>query len=148
MQDTLLFMTEDSVKRFVDAIVWFIPHSTKITDAFNVENAYYTPAEIEEMGAPKDKFPLFHIDLTLNDIDKLVYSTSPKQVVKDILKVFQHGVKQLQEIPQVEQKLLPHLFKSNQKNFLKATKIPESRPEEPDAEDPRAMADENAWIYE
>jgi dynein heavy chain, axonemal len=48
----------------------------------------------------------------------------------------------------VEQKLLPHLFKSNQKNYLKATKIPESRPEEPDAEDPRAMADENAWIYE
>jgi len=51
------------------------------------------------MGAPKDKSPLFHIDLTLNDIDKLVYSTSPKQVVKDILKVFQHGVRQLQEIP-------------------------------------------------
>ena len=38
MQDTLLFMTEDSVKRFVDAIVWFIPHGTKIIDAFTVEN--------------------------------------------------------------------------------------------------------------
>lgn len=100
------------------------------------------------MGAPKEKFPLFHIDLTLNEIDKLVYSTSPKQVVMDILKVFQHGVKQLQEIPQVEQKLLPHLFKSNQKNYLKATLIPDSRPEEPDPDDPKAMADENAWIYE
>ena len=86
-------MTQDSVKRFVDAICWFIPHETKITDAFNVENTYYTPEEIEEMGAPKEKFPLFHIDLTLNDIDKLVYSTSPNQVVMDILKVFQHGVK-------------------------------------------------------
>ena len=62
-------------------------------------NTYYTEAEIEAMGAPKEKFPLFHIDLTLNEADKLVYSTSPKQVVMDILKVFQNGVKQLQEIP-------------------------------------------------
>lgn len=44
--------------------------------------------------------------------------------------------------------MLPHLFKSNQKNYLKATIIPESRPEEPDPDDPKAMADENAWIYE
>ena len=43
---------------------------------------------------------------------------------------------------------MPHLFKSNQKNYLKATVIPETRPEEPDPDDPRAMADENAWIYE
>ena len=96
MQDTLLFMTQDSVKRFVDKICWFIPHETIVTDAYNVQNVYYTPEEVAKMGAPKDKTPLFDINLELSADGKTVqYSCPIKEVVRDILHVFDHGIKQL-----------------------------------------------------
>jgi dynein heavy chain len=36
MQDTLLYMTEASVKKFVKSICWFVPISTSVQDAFHV----------------------------------------------------------------------------------------------------------------
>ena len=149
MQDTLLFMTQDSVQRFVEKICWFIPHETEVTDAYKVKNTYYTPEEVEKMGAPKDKIPLFDINLELSSDGKTVqYSTPIKEVVRDILHIFDHGIKQMQEIQQIEQKLLPHLFKSNQKNYLKATIKPQFRPVDPDPNDPREMPDPNTWVYD
>lgn len=42
MEDTLLYMTEASVKRFVAAICDFVPISTEIKNSNEVENTYYT----------------------------------------------------------------------------------------------------------
>ena len=40
MQDTLQYMTEASVKRFVNAICDFVPISCEVSDSFNVENVF------------------------------------------------------------------------------------------------------------
>jgi hypothetical protein len=105
MEDTLLYMTEDSVKRFVKSICDFVPLKTEIVNANEVINTYYTPEQIEQLGAPKPKIPLFHIDLTVGLVgegDKAKpqpkYSTSAKDVVKSILTIFDNGIKSLQEI--------------------------------------------------
>jgi hypothetical protein len=53
MEDTLLYITEVSVKRFVHAICEFVPNSTEILNSNEVINEYYTAEEIAAMGAPK-----------------------------------------------------------------------------------------------
>jgi hypothetical protein len=148
MQDTLLYMTTDSVKRFVSAICDFVPIDVKVENSFIVQNTYYTPEQIAEMGAPKEKLPLFSIDLTVGEDGRPKYSTSGKEVVIAILTIFDNGIKALQEINQVEQKLLNHLFKANVKMFLKSTHRPDYRPEEPNPEDKRELPDENTWVFD
>lgn len=141
-------MTQASVKRFVEAIIDFVPLKTEVINSNDVRNTYYTEEEIEKYGALKDKIPLFHIDLTLGEDGQPKYSTSAKEVVTSILTIFDNGIKSLQEINQVEQKLLPHLFKTNAKMFLKATHRPISMPEEPDGNDKKELPDENKWVFE
>lgn len=102
MEDTLLQMTQDSVKRFVKSICEFVPLNTEVLNSNEVVNTFYTPEEIKKIGAPKPKMPLFHIDLTvgLNEqgIKSPQYSTSAKEVVQNILGIFDSGIKSLQEI--------------------------------------------------
>ena len=98
MEDTLYYMTKVSVKKFVQAICDFVPIDVTINDSFNVVNTFYTPEQIKLMGAPREKLPLFHIDLTVGEDKKPSYSTSPQEVVQLILSIFDAGVKSLQEI--------------------------------------------------
>lgn len=100
------------------------------------------------MGAPKPFMPLFQVQLTLGEDRKPRFSTEPKVVVFTVTEIFDQGLKSLQEISQIEQKLLPHLFKTNVKMFLKATVRPASRPEEPDPTNKKLLPDENAWVFE
>lgn len=100
------------------------------------------------MGAAKEKLPLFQIDLTVGEEKKAAYSTTPNEVVSLILSIFDAGVKSLQEINQVEHKLLPNLFKSNEKQYLKATVRPDYRPEEPDPDNKRELPDPNTWVFD
>jgi hypothetical protein len=98
MEDTLLEMTQKSVERFVKAMCWFVPHSTKVSDAYNVENTFYTEEELLKYqgGAPPEVFPLFHIDLELSaDGKTLQYSSNPGLVVQDIMKIFLDGIHNL-----------------------------------------------------
>lgn len=148
MEDTLLYMTEVSVKRFVAAICEFVPISTTIINSNEVVNEYYSAEEIAAMGAPKMKMPLFDVDLTVGDDRKPKYSSSPKEVVSSILTIFDNGIKSLSEITQVEQKLLPHLFKTNAKMYLKATHRPDFRPEEPNPDDLKELPNENTWVFD
>lgn len=148
MQDTLLDMTIKSVKRFVDSIISFLPLDCKVIDTANVENTYYTPEQVKELGAPMPKFPLFQIDLNLNDENEPQLSHQPDDVVLTILTIFDNGLRALQEINQLEQKLMPHLFKSNQKMFLKVPVKPSEMPEKPDPNNYRLLPDENTWVYE
>ena len=59
------FMTNASVKRFVAAVCDFVPIKCTVVDSFNVENTFYTEQEMAALGSPKDKIPLFAIDLTV-----------------------------------------------------------------------------------
>lgn len=147
MENTLLELTEKSVHRFVDSIVSFLPISCVVKDTNTVVNTYYTADQIKALGAPKPKFPLFLVDVVLNDKNEPVYSHSAPDVVQSILKTFDHGLAALMEISQLEQKLLPHLFKSNQKLHVKVPVKPPWMPDSPDPADKRALPDENAWIY-
>jgi len=148
MQDTLLYMTEASVKRFVNAIMDFVPLNVEIVNSNTVINTFYTEEQIKAMGAAKDKISLFSIDLQLGEDGLPAYSTEPADVVMTILTIFQNGIRSLQEINQVEQKLLPHLFKSNVKMYLKAVGLPEFRPEDPDPNDASQLPDEETWLFD
>ena len=75
------------------------------------------------------------------------YSIEPMDVVVTIMTIFDNGLEALQEIMQLEQKLLPHLFKSNQKFFLKSTRRPREEPPKPDPNDKRLLPDENEWVW-
>lgn len=148
MQDTILQMTKSSLQRFVDAIVFFLPISVHIEDSNTVINSYYTKEEEKAMGAKKEKMPLFSIDLMLQGTAPQ-YSTSPEEVVETIKNIFKHGLGALQEKEQLEQKLMPHFFKSNQKAFLKVPLLPEERPRLPDnSSGKRELPDENTWVYD
>ena len=148
MEDTVLRSTRKSVKKYVDAINWFLPISTEIRGTGKVKNVYYTDEQIRQIGAKQKKQPLFTIDLVLNEDNEVVYSHEPSDVVITILKTFENGLIALQEIPQLEQKLMPHFFKSNQRMYLKVPVKPQSMPEEPDPENKKALPDENTWVYQ
>ena len=147
MEDTILQLARRSVKNYVDSIIWFLPLTTTVIGTGKVKNQYYSDDEIKEIGAKKKKWPLFKIDLVLNEDNEVVYSHEPDDVVLIILKTFENGLLALQEIPQLEQKLMPHFFKSNQKMYLKVPVKPSQMPEAPDREDKKALPDENTWVY-
>ncbi len=44
--------------------------------------------------------------------------------------------------------MLPHLFKTNIKMFLKSTVRPEYKPDDPNPLDKRQLPDENSWVYD
>ena len=98
MQDTLLYMTQDSVKRYVESVIDFVPISCEIIDSNTVINTFYTEEQIREMGAPKEKIPMFQIDLMLDENSRPKYSTSAMEVVDTINTIFQKGISSLQEI--------------------------------------------------
>jgi len=142
-------MTQKSVKRYVDSILSFLPIGVKVVDTNNVTNTYFTADEIKAMGAPKPKFSLFHLEISLNkETNQPEFSHTPQEVVSSILKTFDNGLRALQEISQLEQKLLPNLFKSNQKMFLKVPVKPEFLPEKPELGNLKQLPDENTWVFE
>jgi dynein heavy chain len=127
MQDTLLYMTQKSVQRFVDSLLTFLPLSVDVKDSWNVHNTFFPKVEDSKKQdeQPKNPIPLFSIDLMLSEENEPMYSTSPSDVVVTLMLIFDNGLKALQEISQPEQKLLPHLFKTNIKMFLKSTVRPD-----------------------
>jgi len=71
------------------------------------------------------------------------YNIYPMDIVYTVMKILDKGVDTLQEITQLEQKLLPHLFKSNLKMYYKATIRPENAPVPHNPDDPTSLVDEN-----
>jgi len=76
MEDTLYFMTKNSVKKFVNAICDFVPISCDVVDSFNVKNVFYSEDYIKKNGPQKEKTPLFTIELTVGEDRTPAYSTS------------------------------------------------------------------------
>lgn len=92
--------------------------------------------------------PLFSIELLLQ-FNTPNYSTSPQEVVKAIENIFKQGLGALQEKEQLEQKLMPHFFKQNQKVFLKVPVLPDEKPRVPDnSSGKRELPDENTWVWD
>jgi hypothetical protein len=109
-------------------------------------------AELDEdpFSTSKDPIPLFSIKLELEDgSEEIQYSVDPGDVVSNIMQIFDLGVEKLQEIPQIEQKLLPNLFKKELHNmYIKSTKRPRIEPIKEDPNDKRILEDENLWVWD
>lgn len=159
MQDTLLFLTKRSVKGFVSSLLRYIPYETKVTDALNVKNFFKAIEEADYSAGDvvqgkvdeilKEPPPLFLIDLMLKGGSKLpVYNMDPEDIVTAIQTIFDNGIKALQEIPELEPKILPHLFKTQAKSYLKAAVRPPEKPAEPDKNNQSALPDENTWVWD
>lgn len=156
MQDTLLHLTRRSIKRFKDAILAFLPLSVEVIDMNKIINKFITDDEQAKLdddpfSTSKDPIPLFTIDLILEEdsIDPQ-YSVYPGDVVSTIMQIFDSGIETLQEIMQIEHKLMPHLFKkdSPSSQYLKATKRPKTEPVPIDKDDKTQLEDENLWVWE
>lgn len=155
MQDTLLVLTRKSVKRFKDSILTFLPISCKVSDVNNITNKFVSDedqARLDEdpFASSKNPIPLFSIDLILEEgSTEPQYSVEPGDVVSNIMQIFDLGIEKLQEITQLEQKLMPHLFKKESSGmYLKATHRPRVEPPTPDPSDKRIMEDENLWVWD
>lgn len=155
MQDTLLHLTTESVNRFKDALLTFLPISCEVRDLNDVTNKFITEEEQTELdedpfSTSKNPIPLFTIDLILEDgsLDPQ-FSVDPGDVVSTIMQIFDSGIESLQEIIQIEQKLMPHLFKKETSNmYLKATARPKTEPLPIDKSDLTQLEDENLWVWE
>ena len=120
MHDTVLNITKDSVKDFVEFMLNFIPDETEIISSSHVKNTFPKKAikdeETEETDAEeepeelegikdtrkwlnglfrkdKDPDPLFILDLILKPGQLVpMYSTNPNDVVDKIKEVFENGI--------------------------------------------------------
>ena len=138
MQDTLLVLTRNSIYKFKEAILAFLPLSCEVHDLTSIVNKFITDedqAKLDEdpYSTLKDPIPLFSIDLILEDGgESPQYSVDPGDVVSNIMQIFDLGIEKLQEISQLDQKLIPHLFKKEVGMYLKATQRPRVEPVKPD----------------
>jgi hypothetical protein len=99
MQDTVLSMCKESVSEFVDFVIKFIPIQTKIEATSKVTNLFgdeESDSEEEEERVKEVPPPLFVLDLVLKP-NQLIpqYSTDPKEIVKQVMNVFDDGIKVL-----------------------------------------------------
>ena len=141
MQEIVKFLSEKSIAKYVEAIIKFVPATTTVQSSLLVENMFLDVTE--DKKAPP---PLFSIELQWPADEKLPkYNVDPKTVNKIILDMFDKGVNDLQSIPQVEPKLLPHFFKTLTKSFLKAPERPRVAP--PSRREPSDIEDENMWVW-
>lgn len=98
MQDTLLYMTQKSVQKFVESLLKYLPLDVKVVDSNTVNNHFYTEEELKKNESLKSPSPLFAIDLMLGEENKPIYSTSPNDIVVTMMLIFDNGLKALQEI--------------------------------------------------
>ena len=66
MQDTLLNITQRSVKQFVEVMLRFLPKGVTVIDSNTAKNVFFTEEELKNDEQLKDPAPLFQIDLTLD----------------------------------------------------------------------------------
>lgn len=154
MQNTLLVLTRKSIYKFKEAILSFLPLSCKVNDLCSIENKFISDEEQAKLdedpySTSTDPIPLFSIDLILEEGSTAPqYSVDPGDVVSSIMQIFDLGIEKLQEISQLEQKLMPHLFKKETGMYLKATTRPRIEPQKADPFDKTIMENENMWVWD
>ena len=145
MEESILEIAKQSLAFFVNGIVARIPKITTINGPGEVQNTFTdSPMEDQKIDMPE---PLFTIDLIIkqgHDLPK--YGPDPTTIPKTVLEIFDNGVTKLQQISQLEPKVLEGLFKKQANLFLKAPIRPKTKPD-PNL-NPDKMVDENMWVWE
>ena len=148
MEEYLLELSDCSLKQYVKILCDHYPITSEVIDAGKVNNNYNMgPFTNSKTGEITPVEPLFLIDIILKPgQDTPKYSTDLTNFQKTIMAVFDKGVDDFHEIPQMEPKILVDLFKTQHKMFLKTPVRPKSKPDPKPNPDTKTV-DENTWVW-
>jgi hypothetical protein len=156
MQDAMFSMIRRCYFGFYDFFVGYIPDEVEIKKCNSVKNTYADGNVIDhqtkdEYWTPKkeDHLPIFLVSLTKSAKENVFqFSTSPEFFKTTLLLQFTVPLDSFQDITDIEQKILPELFK-NQKfdKFIKVPKRPLKQPEKMEFGS-LVIEDENQWLFE
>jgi len=156
MQETVQFLFEKSFKSFVDAILHYIPTSCEIISTNQVINTYDS-SQRDEFNKPP--FPLFWIELAAigKPEEMPIFSQDPKKLVEIAPWLYDKAIDDMQQISQVEPKIMKEFFKTSLKVDIRVPFRPQKRLLNPTKADkvallgtkldPKEMED-NAWMDE
>ncbi len=146
MEESILDISKHSLYTFVNGIVGLIPKYTTINGPGDVLNSF-SDSPVEDEQKQEMREPLFTIDLIIKQGHDLPrYGPDPTTIPKVVLDIFDKGVNELQQISQLEPKVLEGLFKKQTSLLLKAPIRPKSKPDP--SLNPDKMVDENTWVWE
>ncbi len=143
MEESILEIAQQSLYLFVNSFISCIPKVTTINGPGDVINSF-SDSIVDEEQVSENREPLFTIDLIFkqgHDLPK--YGPDPVTIPKNILEIFDKGVTELQQISQLEPKVLEGLFKKQANLVLKAPIRPKTKPEL----NADKMIDENMWVW-
>ena len=145
MQETVQSLFERSFKKYVDTLLRFIPKNCNVIAPNKVENQY-DHYQLDELEHPP--FPLFTVDLSaLGKPEEMpVYSQDPKKLVDIAMWLYDKAIDDMQQIMQVEPKVMPHFFKTVLKAHLRVPFRPQKRPSGVVKE--KKELEDNAWLDE
>mmetsp|Transcript_7015 Transcript_7015/g.26224 ORF Transcript_7015/g.26224 Transcript_7015/m.26224 type:complete len:4128 (-) Transcript_7015:64-12447(-) len=107
MEDTLRFMTEDSISEFVKFIA--------LMCSYDVDVQSVSEVDVKELNSQEDdpaRLPLFAVEILYKD-DIFKFSTEPQDFVDVILRLFDQAVNEMRQIPQVEPYVMDQFFWSD-----------------------------------
>lgn len=110
MEDTLRFMTEDSISEFTDYITQMCNYTVEVESVSDVQ--------VEVLGAKEEdppRLPLFAVEILFKDCFK--YSTEPQDFIDVLLRLFDQAVNEMRQIPQVEPHVMDQFFWSEMKSL-------------------------------
>jgi dynein heavy chain len=113
-----------------------------------------TGEEDEFIVDPGEKWPLFQINITKKDDKRIEYTTKEKDLIDEILGLFDFGLTQMQQIPQVEPLLLSNLIKKAEKQKIPLKSVVRTKGDKPapitpdQIRDGFELNDDTIWIWE
>jgi len=156
MQETVQFLFEKSFKKYVDTILKFIPPECSVISTNKVENKY-AKNQLDDLERPP--FPLFTVELSAigKPEEMPVFSQDPKKLVDIAVWLYDKAGDDLQQITQVEPKVMPHFFKTVLRADLRVPFRPQKRLQNPSKLDKTVLLttkmdkkelEDNAWMDE
>ncbi|PHJ26108.1 dynein heavy chain axonemal protein, partial [Cystoisospora suis] len=141
MQDSLRFMTMDSLSAFTSMVESYRPDEIIIESVNRVKNVRpgrrgstrdnWTEGEDTEEEEAKEPQGLFLLDVTRSSDDQeFQFNVSPRNFLAAVIDIFEKGIVQMGDVPQPEKLILPHLFKNQPKHVLASVSLDEPRVQE------------------
>ena len=126
MQGKILSLFEKSFKKYVNTLLRFIPKNCVVISTNSVRNEY-DDIQFDELGKPP--FPLFSIELMAvgKPEEMPSFSQDPHKLAEVASWLFDRAAEDLQQISQVEPKVMPEFFKTLLRVDLRVPFRPQKR---------------------
>ncbi len=146
MQETLLCLFEKSFHKYVNTLRRFVPKTCTVIAPAQIQNEY-EPWQLDSLG--HEPFPLFTVELMAagKPEEMPTYSQDPKKLVEMAQVLYDRGIDEMQQLPQVEPKVMQDLFKGVVRAHLRAPFRPLKKPASVTRNDKKELED-NAWLDE